>query len=67
MYTYQKLVRTILSKLKYNTMQEQLKMVFRDRVSNTKDLYYGNCYSNWYNPGFRGNNRYNTNNNDSGN
>ena len=36
-------------------------------ISNTEDLYYGNRYSKWYNPRFRGSNSYNTNNKDGGN
>ena len=36
-------------------------------VSNTEDLYYRNRHSKRYNPRFRGNNWYNTNNKDSGN
>ena len=36
-------------------------------ISNTEDLYYENRYSKQYNPRFRGNNRNNTNNKDSGN
>ena len=36
-------------------------------TSTTEDLYYGNHYSKQYSPRFRGNNRYNTNNKDSGN
>ena len=36
-------------------------------MSNTEDLYSGNRYSKPYNPRFRGNDRYNTNNKDNGN
>ena len=62
-------------------MKEQLNKLFRkelfsdplnhtgsvEPLSNTEDAYYKYSYSKGYNPRFRKNNRYNTNNKDSGN
>ena len=71
------LVWVILSELKYNegTVKKGVKWSIKfywlnkkeqnikvEAVSNTEDLYYGNRYSQQYNPRFRGNNRYNTSN-----